>query len=75
MSGSELLPCPFCGGEARLEMSTNIFGERTYRVYCTGGICGARIGLRDSREDAVNAWNLRVPICPPLEDSIPDEED
>lgn len=59
MSESGLLPCPFCGGEAQLEISANVFGERRFRVYCTGGICGARIGLRESMTEAVSAWNRR----------------
>lgn len=89
MNDNALLPCPFCGGEAQLEISTNVFGERRFRVYCTGGICGARIGLRESMTEAVSAWNRRPDAsarcagsspfvdaeAPAHANSIPQEED
>lgn len=60
---SELLPCPFCGGEA-----DEYEGEYGNGVYCMQ--CGAMVGEpihlgfniaeRVSYEQAVEAWNTRA---------------
>ena len=52
---TELLPCPFCGGEARLDTSGPRIAGRW--VYCCG--CGAVGGLRMTEAEAVAAWNTR----------------
>lgn len=58
----ELLPCPFCGGEAVIE-HTSQYGNSSY-VMCVK--CHARTtGYFDSKtetadERATNAWNGRV---------------
>lgn len=31
---TELKPCPFCGGKARVIKATNIVGKKVYAVYC-----------------------------------------
>lgn len=68
----ELLPCPFCGGEAELERSNERFEYGTggpnsvmewgYYVYCTK--CGAGIAAVDvpppSPEEAAKEWNRRA---------------
>lgn len=53
-----LLPCPFCGGEARrmkgdgVEFDINVIG-------CTG--CNTNVsGLEDTPESAAAAWNTRA---------------
>lgn len=53
----ELLPCPFCGGEA--ETSAERF-ERTLLswVYCKE--CGAAGGYRHTEAEAIKAWNTRA---------------
>lgn len=56
---SELLPCPFCGGEAKPS------GERFENtilswVYCTS--CGAAGGYRHTEAEAIAAWNSRAPM-------------
>lgn len=52
----DLKPCPFCGGEAKLEDL-----GFPHHVYCTN--CGARVtGCRfgeDGEEDAIKIWNMR----------------
>ena len=56
MSGVELLPCPFCGGEA--EVNSERCG---WRVKCSNLICDT-VGpwLDDSTEaEARTAWNTR----------------
>ena len=53
---AELLPCPFCGGEATLNRD-NAIGR--YFAFCMK--CKVRQENRLSREDSVNAWNTRTP--------------
>ena len=53
----KLLPCPFCGGEA--ELIINPFYQRK-AVKCKK--CYASIGMFDSAEQAIEAWNRRVPV-------------
>lgn len=53
---SELLPCPFCGGEART--SGEAFENTILSlVYCTS--CGAAGGYRHTEAEAAEAWNTR----------------
>lgn len=50
---SELIPCPFCAGEAR------IFGMKTMSlVGCTS--CGCVTAVFGTVDEAVEAWNRRV---------------
>lgn len=51
---TELKPCPFCGGEAKL-MGLERFKE--YRVYCHD--CGVRTDDFYPKHRAVEAWNRR----------------
>ena len=46
-----LLPCPFCGGEAK---ST---GDPRDQVFCTH--CGASTFMWVTEDEAVKAWNRR----------------
>ena len=70
---AELLPCPFCGGEADTydyEAERNIYDPITlgyvdtetytkYGVGCT--VCGAMVAEQMSIEKAINLWNTRTP--------------
>ena len=54
---SELLPCPFCGGEA--ETYSKDYGDVHYwRVVCNGLQC-AVLGVFHSEAEAIEAWNTR----------------
>ncbi|MCI9405939.1 MAG: hypothetical protein HFK04_03375 [Oscillospiraceae bacterium] len=53
MENTDLLPCPLCGGEARVHIATD-----TPRVYCT--VCRCNTGGYKTEEAAVSAWNKRA---------------
>ena len=61
MSEIKLLPCPFCGGEAKLEINREMGGTQ-YQVLCTK--CPTTVGRYWfwKKEDAINLWNTRKPI-------------
>ena len=57
----ELKPCPFCGGGAVKHYDK----EAGVDVYCQS--CEAGINWRDTRSDAITAWNARAtPKVKPL---------
>ena len=64
---TELLPCPFCGGEARIFELTwtdglgvpHDFKHPYYRVVCQGG-CRTLKGDYDTEAKAIAAWNSRA---------------
>ena len=56
----KLLPCPFCGGEAKLYFLKKEH-PYVYRVGCTG-ICKTAYGISYSYSEkqlAIKAWNTR----------------
>lgn len=50
-----LLPCPFCGGA---DVVASLDGAQDWRVSC--GRCGAEGGPRETRDEAIDAWNRRA---------------
>jgi len=68
MADTQLLPCPFCGGDAQTDF---IEGE-SYLIECYA--CRAETGIKDSEEDAIAAWNRRAtepsPSTAPVEDHV-----
>ena len=52
---TELLPCPFCGGEASVE---RIGGNGYYFVACTNLNC-CDSALAETEAEAISAWNTR----------------
>lgn len=58
---SELLPCPFCGGEAYSEPFTigdGWYVSDDYQVIC--GVCGTFSKVYQNEKEAIKAWNSRV---------------
>ena len=57
---TELLPCPFCGGEAvAYREPSNGNGQRLWRVECENIACSAAISDANTKAAAVTAWNRR----------------
>ena len=57
---SELLPCPFCDGEARLLGGGIIDGiERGYTVECHDCHASTKRFGADNAQEAIEAWNTR----------------
>jgi Lar family restriction alleviation protein len=54
MSEKKLLDCPFCGGEARFSTEDGNW------INCKS--CGAETDYFEQREEAIKAWNTRVPM-------------
>ena len=50
---SELKRCPFCGGEAKLM-------DNGHWVWCQH--CLVESAYYDTREEAIKAWNTRIPM-------------
>lgn len=88
MSNIELLPCPFCGGQVKLD-------EDDFYMFCCEE-CGAGITFAKeqdghaedcSREESIDKWNTRKPVeriaeqleeldnndWTPVEDGLPEE--
>ena len=63
-SDKRLLPCPFCGGEAKLMASA--FLSHDAFVMCKS--CGAKTLIHssasrdDAKMNAIKAWNTRKPV-------------
>lgn len=51
----ELVNCPFCGGEAKLE-----FIQTLEEYYCRCLQCRVEQPLYPSAEEAIRAWNTRI---------------
>ena len=51
----ELKPCPFCGGEAEIEMDENWYWN--YYVFCQE--CKITTDYYETADEAIEAWNRR----------------
>ena len=61
MSG-ELLPCPFCGGEARVIAPLGFGNIRAGD--CGNSDCSATGPWGRNETEAIAAWNTRAPLPP-----------
>ena len=58
MSMTELKPCPFCGGKARIMLEDeHLPDECFHNIYCTS--CGAQFWVK-SKTEAITVWNRRI---------------
>lgn len=55
----KLLPCPFCGGEAKEIAKKIILVESSFSVKCANLNCQCSLAWFLTREEAINAWNYR----------------
>jgi Lar family restriction alleviation protein len=56
---AELLPCPFCGGEAVVIAQDFDDGDVWYRPECTKCKCGWRENV-ETIDEAIEKWNART---------------
>ena len=61
MSNKELLPCPFCGGKAKLWTTENSFDSNGWYSEVSCQHCNAR--TTGNEDKAINAWNKRVDVA------------
>lgn len=63
---TELLRCPFCGGEAETLTAESMHGGNLYGVMCAN--CAGRSDVYDTEAEAIAAWNSRAErTCKPVE--------
>ena len=56
---TDLLPCPFCGGEAKFTYHNGSWPDHCYNVECADWKCPSRSGGRSSEAYAAELWNTR----------------
>lgn len=59
MSEIKLLPCPFCGEEAKLSKSGSYAVVSCLNSSCNGNACCYKY---DSPQEAIEHWNTRKPM-------------
>ena len=64
MSEIKLLPCPFCGGEAKVCNGSNEIVGNQYLIRCKGLNCTLRPKTEwyESLDEAARHWNTRKPM-------------
>lgn len=55
---TDLLPCPFCGGEAEMLTAESMNGGYLFGIMCND--CRSRGDVYDTEAEAIAAWNVRV---------------
>jgi len=55
---TELLPCPFCGGEAEILTAESMNGGYLFGIMCND--CRSRGDVYDTEAEAIEAWNTRA---------------
>ena len=54
----ELLPCPFCGGQAETLTANSMHGGYLFGIMCND--CRSRGDVYDNEAEAIAAWNSRA---------------
>ncbi len=67
---SDLKTCPFCGGEAELEITNREYPFTVWcgNVDCTFWLCGT---YSPTKEDATRLWNIRQDGWVSVDDRLP----
>lgn len=55
---NDLLPCPFCGGEAEILTAESMHGGYLFGIMCND--CRSRGDVYDTEAEAIAAWNSRA---------------
>jgi len=55
-----LLPCPFCGGPAKLEEYTDKYDDCTTRVTCIADDCPGAHTWQENEAEAIDLWQRRA---------------
>ena len=55
---SELLLCPFCGGEVEMLTAESMYGGYLFGIMCND--CRSRGDVYDTEAEAIAAWNSRA---------------
>lgn len=67
---TDLMPCPFCGGEAHMQIGRADDGGKKFQVGCHDADCAGSVleaTVFYYEEDAVAAWNRRSErTCRPI---------
>jgi Lar family restriction alleviation protein len=61
----ELLPCPFCGGDAKSFHHILCAMPESWHVECVEDNCGCGTCHHDTEADALASWNTRQPAAKP----------
>lgn len=60
MDGNKLMPCPFCGGAAKMLVKKGFTGKIVLYASVACESCKASTAPFDTEETAAEAWNSRA---------------